>query len=68
MSVAKVLEISTSSTVGIDDAVKQGIAKAAETVHGITGAWIQDTQVVVENDQVTEWRVNLKITFLLSST
>ncbi|MFD4182647.1 dodecin family protein [Rhodococcus sp. NPDC058514] len=65
MSVAKVLEISASSTVSTDDAVKQGIAKAAETVHGITAAWVKDTQVVVENGKVTEWRVNLKITFVL---
>ncbi|MFC7450314.1 dodecin family protein [Rhodococcus daqingensis] len=65
MSVAKVLEITASSTVGTDDAVKQGIAKAAETVHGITGAWVKDTQVVIENNAITEWRVNLKITFVL---
>lgn len=65
MAVAKILEISSSSASGTDDAVKAGIAKAAESVHGITGAWVQDEQVVVENGQVTEWRVNLKITFVL---
>lgn len=66
MAVAKILEISSSSTSGTDDAVKTGIAKAAETVHNITGAWVQDEQVIVENGQVTEWRVNLKITFVLN--
>jgi flavin-binding protein dodecin len=65
VSVAKILEISSSSPTGTDDAVKAGIAKAAETVKNITGAWVQDEQVVVENNVVTEWRVNLKITFVL---
>jgi flavin-binding protein dodecin len=66
MAVAKILEISSGSSSGTDDAVKAGIAKAAETVQNITGAWVQDEQVVVENGQVTEWRVNLKITFVLN--
>lgn len=65
MSVAKVVEISSSSTVGTDDAVKSGLAKAAESIRGITGAWVQDEQVVVSNGEITEWRVNLKVTFLL---
>lgn len=65
MSVAKIVEISSSSTVGTDDAVKTGLAKAAESIHGITGAWVKDEQVVVEDGTITEWRVNLKVTFVL---
>jgi flavin-binding protein dodecin len=65
MAVAKILEISASSNVGTDDAVKVGIAKAAETVHNITGAWVKDEEVRVENGEISEWRVNLKITFVL---
>jgi flavin-binding protein dodecin len=65
MSVAKVVEISSTSNVGTDDAVKSGLAKAAESIHGITGAWVKDEQVVVENGEITEWRVNLKVTFVL---
>ena len=65
MAVAKILEITSSSNTGTDDAVKAGIAKAAETVHGITGAWIKDEEVIVTDGQISEWRVNLKITFLL---
>jgi flavin-binding protein dodecin len=65
MSVAKIVEISSSSTTGTDDAVKAGLAKAAESIHGITGAWVKDEQVVVEDGAITEWRVNLKVTFVL---
>lgn len=64
MAVAKILEI-TSSGSSFDDAVKSGLAKAGETVHGITGAWVKDQEVVVKDNQISEYRVNLKITFLL---
>jgi flavin-binding protein dodecin len=65
MSVAKVIEISSSSSVGFDDAIKQGIAKAGQTLKNIQGAWIQDQQVVVNNNQVSEYRVMMKVTFVL---
>lgn len=65
MSVAKVIEISSSSTVSFDDAVKSGIAKASETVKNIKSAWVQDQQVSVENGKITEYRVILKLTFVL---
>ena len=65
MSVAKVVEILASSPNGFDDAVKTGIERAAKTLDGIKGAWVQDQQVVVENGKVTEFRVALKVTFVL---
>lgn len=65
MSVAKVTEISTSSTESFEDAIRQGIARAAETIHGMQSAWVKEQNVVVSGGQVTEWRVNLKITFVL---
>lgn len=65
MSVAKVIEISSSSSVSFDDAIKQGISRASKTVKNIQGAWIQDQQVVVSNNQVTEYRVMMKVTFIL---
>ncbi len=68
MSVAKVIEIIASSNVGFDDAVKQGLARAAETVSDITSAWIKDQSVNVINGKVTEYRVVMKVTFLLKST
>jgi flavin-binding protein dodecin len=63
MSVAKVIELSATSSNGFEDAIRTGIAKAAETVHNIEGAWVKEQKVVVTDDQVTEYRVNLSITF-----
>ncbi len=56
MSVAKVIEITASSPTSFAEAAKAGIAKASETVHGIKGAWVSEESLVVENDQVTEFR------------
>ena len=66
MSVAKVLELNASSKTSIDDAVKHGLAKCAETVSGIQGAWVTDIKVVCgEDGSVKDWRVNLRISFLV---
>lgn len=65
MAVAKTIEIIASSSESIDAAVREGIAKASETVNGIEGAWIKGTKVVVRDNQVTEWRVILKVTFIV---
>jgi flavin-binding protein dodecin len=65
MSIAKVIEISSTSTKGFDDAIRQGIARAGKTVEGIKEAWIQEQTVKVEDDKVTEYRVHLKLTFVV---
>lgn len=65
MSIAKVTEITASSDQSFEDAIRQGIARAAETIHGIQSAWVQEQKVVVSDGAVSEWRVNLKITFVL---
>lgn len=66
MSVAKVLELNASSPKGIEDAVQHGLSKAAETVKNIKGAWVNDIKVVTdEKGQVTEWRVNMRVNFLV---
>lgn len=65
MSVAKVTEIIASSKNGFDDAVEKGIKRASKTLKGITGAWVQDQQVVVKDGKITEYRVNMKVTFIL---
>ena len=65
MSVAKVTEISSGSNQSFEDAIQKGIARAAKTIHGMQAAWVNEQNVVIENDRVTEWRVNLKITFVL---
>ena len=66
MTVVKTIEIISSSTEGFEAAIRDGIAKASETVKGIEGAWVQDTKVIVDSNRVTEWRVSLKISFVVS--
>jgi len=66
MAVAKTLEIISSSTESIETAVRDGIAKAAETVNGIQEVWVQGTKAVVRDNKVAEWRVTLRITFIVS--
>ena len=66
MSVAKVIEVNASSASSVEDAVKSGLSKTAETVKNIQGAWVNEIKVVTEADgSVREWRVNLKITFIV---
>ena len=65
MAVAKTVEIISTSNTSFEDAVKQGIAKASETVDGIQGAWVKDTEVAVSGNHVSEWRVRLKVTFVI---
>jgi flavin-binding protein dodecin len=65
MSIAKVTELTASSKKSFEDAIQTGIARAAQTVRNIQSAWVNEQTVVVKDDKVTEWRVNLRITFLL---
>ena len=65
MSVAKVIEITADSPESFDDAVRKGIAKAGETVRNMKAAWIKEQQVVIDGGNVTSFRVDLKITFIL---
>ncbi|MDH3591423.1 MAG: dodecin family protein [Planctomycetota bacterium] len=65
MSVARVTEIIASSTKGFDDAVAIGIERACKTLDGVKGAWVQDQKVVIENGNVAEYRVSLRVTFVL---
>ena len=65
MSVAKSIEIISTSTVGFDDAVSTGIAEASKTVKNIKAAWVKDQSVSVTDNKVTEWKVNLKVTFII---
>ncbi len=65
MAVAKVIELSATSSAGFEDAIRQAIEKASETVRNIKGAWVKEQQVTVENGRVSGYRVDLKITFVL---
>lgn len=65
MTVAKTIEITSTSKKSFDDAIKQGIAKAGESLSNITGAWVKDQSVTISRDKVTEYCVRLNLTFIL---
>ncbi|HRH41787.1 MAG TPA: dodecin family protein [Pyrinomonadaceae bacterium] len=65
MSVAKVVEIISTSKEGFDDAVKTGVERACKTLENVRGAWVKDQKVMITDGKVTEFRVTLKITFVL---
>ncbi len=66
MSVAKIIEINASSKTSMEDAVKQGLKKCAESVKNIKGAWVNEINVVTDDaGNVTEWRVNLRVSFIV---
>jgi len=65
MSVAKVSEISATSQKSFEDAVQQGLARAGKTLRGIRGAWIKEQHVRCDNGRITEYQVNMMVTFVL---
>lgn len=66
-TVAKVIEVSSSSKKGIEDAVQSGLKKVAKSVKNINGAWVNDIKVVTGPDgAVVEWRVNMRVTFIVA--
>ncbi|MEM7216403.1 MAG: dodecin family protein [Pseudomonadota bacterium] len=66
MSVARVTEIIASSEKSFEDAVKQGVKRASKTLKNVQGAWVQDQKVTVEDGKISEYRVILKVTFVLA--
>jgi flavin-binding protein dodecin len=66
MSVARVTEIKASSPKSFDDAIKAGIVRAQKTLNNVRAAWIENQEVIIdENGQITEYRVQMKVTFIL---
>lgn len=65
MSIAKVIEISAASDKSFEDAIEQGVARACETVKDVRGAWVKEQQVRVDNGKIVEYRVDMKVTFVL---
>ena len=65
MSVARITEISSASPKSFEDAVQKGIKRANETLDNIEGAWVQDMKVTVKDGEVNNYRVTLKVTFVL---
>ena len=65
MSVAKITEIQASSKKSFDDAMQAGIARANKTLRDVTGAWIKSQKVIVDSGKIIEYRVLMKVSFIL---
>ena len=65
MSVAKVSEISATSSKSFEDAIQSGLERAGKTLRNIRSAWIKEQQVRVENGRISEYQVNMMVTFVL---
>jgi len=65
MAVARVTEISSTSSKSFDDAVQQGVARAAKTLRNVRGAWVKEQRVDIADGKITEYQVNLMVTFVL---
>ncbi len=65
MSVAKIVEITAASPKSFEDAMQAGIARASKTLEDIQGAWVKEQKVVVKGGKITEYRVDMKVTFVL---
>lgn len=64
-TVARVTEITASSTVSFDDAIALGVARACRTLQNVTGAWVQEQKVDISEGRIVSYRVNMKVTFIL---
>jgi dodecin len=67
MAVARVTEISSTSTQSFEDAIKQGLNRANETLRNVRSAWIKEQQVRIENGSISEYQVNMLVTFVLDN-
>ncbi len=65
MSIARVTEIISSSPASFDDAIQQGVSRACKTLENVESAWVQDQKVIVKDSKIVEYRVNMKVTFVL---
>ena len=68
MSVARVTDITSTSTQSFEDTIRQGIACATSTLRNVTSAWIKEQQIRIDNGTIAEYQVNMLITFVLDDT
>jgi dodecin len=68
MSVAKNIEITSTSSVGFEDAIRKGIERASKTIDNVRGAWVKEQKVSVTDGKVTEFSVAMIVTFVLSES
>ena len=67
MPVAKVTELSATSDKSFDDAIQQGIDRAAKTLRNVKSAWVKEMRVSIDNNKVSEYQVNMQVTFVLDN-
>ena len=67
MSVARVTELSVSCPASFEDAIQQGVERATRTLRNVRSAWVKEQRVSIENDRISEYQVNLLVTFVLDS-
>ena len=65
MAVARVTEISSTSQTSFDDAIQQGISRATKTLRNVRSAWVKEQRVDIRDNRITEYQVNLMVTFVL---
>lgn len=65
MSVAKVIELSSTSAKSFEDALNQAVARATKSLHGVTSAWVKDQRVIIKDNRVSEYQVNVLVTFIM---
>lgn len=65
MAVARVTEISSTSSKSFDDAIQQGVARATKTLRNVRSAWVKEQRVDIRDDRIAEYQVNLMVTFVL---
>jgi dodecin len=65
MSVARVTELSATSQTGFEDAINEAVARATKTLRSVEGAWVKDMNVLIEDNNIVGYKVNLEVTFVL---
>ena len=68
MSVARITELSATSQTSFEDAIQQAISRATSTLRGVEGAWIKDQNVLIQDGNITGYKVNLEVTFVLEGS
>ncbi len=68
MSIARITEISSTSTKSFEDAIQSGVTRATETLRNVRSAWVKEQQIRIDNGNIVEYQVNLMITFVLDES
>jgi hypothetical protein len=66
MSIARVTEIISSSDKSFEDAIEKGVARAVKTLKNVEGAWVKEQKVIIKDGKIAQFRVDLKVTFVLT--